>query len=427
MQGQTRGGRSGGRVLAIAAGLLGSLLLVGGSASAATPETLTFSGLPSSPVAGGSHEVSATSSMGLPVELRPEGACSLVRPKANSVIRLKGVSKPTISAREEQRAAPITVYFRRAGICWVYASVRSQTGEEVQRAVQSFTVAKDLSERIAFLSSPPKHPKVGGSYSPTVRSFAGMGVLFSSATPSVCDVPVGARSLTVRLEGVGTCTIDARQVGSSESEAPEGQQSFAVQEDLVTGSATAQNPSLRIPASCPVMRTSNCELSIKLQANEGGAGQRRPTRLVTIGGASRRLLGGEQTTLSISLNRTGRRVLEKLHKLAVKYTVISTPEACGTIIVHVVGHGGPPGDGGPHSLEGERLEITRLGPSGPEASTSIETREHKVRVVPGEYEIAVLTDRSATADGGIHEDMETTDVTVVAGQEREVTINISID
>ena len=107
----------------------------------------------------------------------------------------------------------------------------------------------------------------------------------------------------------------------------------------------------------------------------------------------------------------------------------STPEACGTLIIHVYGHGGPPPPrhGGPDALEGERLEITRLGPAGPESSTSIETREHTVRVVPGEYEIAVLTDRSTTADGGIHGAMETTDVTVLARQEREVTINISID
>ena len=258
-------------------------------------------------MAGGSHVVSATSSTGLPVELKPEGACSLHRPKAGSVIRLKGVSKPTTSAREEQRASPITVYFLRSGICWVYASVRSETGEEVQRAVQSFTVAKDPSERIAFLSSPPKHPEVGGSYSPTVRSVAGMNVLFSTATPSVCDVPVGARSPTVRLEGAGTCRIDTRQAGSSESEAPEGQQSFAVHEDIVTRRATTEKPSMRIPASCPVTRTSNCELSIELQAREGGAGQRRPAHLITIGGARKRLLRGEQTTLSISLNRIGQR------------------------------------------------------------------------------------------------------------------------
>jgi len=81
------------------------------------------------------------------------------------------------------------------------------------------------SQSITFTSSPVS-PVYGGTYTVTATGgTSGNPVTFSSATPGVCSV---AGSL-VSFVGVGTCTINADQIGNTYySAAPTKQQSFGV-------------------------------------------------------------------------------------------------------------------------------------------------------------------------------------------------------
>ena len=111
----------------------------------------------------------------------------------------------------------------------IIAGVAGNAEYDEGRLEQSFTVAKDPSERITFTSAAPKDATVGGSYTPSVRSSAGLTVMFSNATPSVCKIVLGLNgSSHVSLIAPGTCTLDVRQVGASAQEPPEAQQSFKV-------------------------------------------------------------------------------------------------------------------------------------------------------------------------------------------------------
>lgn len=93
----------------------------------------------------------------------------------------------------------------------------------------------------------------------------------------------------------------------------------------------------------------------------------------------------------------------------------------GTLIVHVIGNGGPP-PGGPHSLENQPLRVWKLGPFGEITGEIINVAEaagHTVTVSPGEYMIEVLGEKGGVALNEMR-------ATVTPGQEVEVTIDISI-
>lgn len=88
-----------------------------------------------------------------------------------------------------------------------------------------------------------------------------------------------------------------------------------------------------------------------------------------------------------------------------------------TLIVHVHGCGGPLG--GCRYYEDLALRITRLGPTG-EALASIEPESHTVHVAPGVYEVAYLTERGGRP-------VQSTRVTVIAGQEQEVRLTMNVE
>lgn len=203
--------------------VLCSSLLFCASAWAKTPLTITFtSPPPDGAVAGGSYEVSATSSAGLPVSLSVGGACSFSRPAASQTLEHEVVEEQPLVPRE----SPAIVYFVEAGTCTIEASYFRPHEDDYEggMASQSFPVAKDPSQRITFISNPPNEATVGEKYHPTVQLSPGIRVAFLTTTPSVCTINEAA----VNLVGVGTCTVAVRQDGASESEPPEAQQSFTV-------------------------------------------------------------------------------------------------------------------------------------------------------------------------------------------------------
>jgi hypothetical protein len=236
-----------GRVRGVAAlvAVLGTSLLLCADASATT--TSFTSTPPSAAVAGGSYEVSATRPAVDQTPERPvaaqvavQGACSFTKPEVNSEQRLPAIrhnpSQPELYEFEGRREAPQTVYFVEAGKCRIRAygtTMGAGTNVTEEEAEQVIQVGTDPSERIAFTSTAPGKAAVAGSYDPSVRSSAGVPVEFSIATRSVCRI--GTRHINhyttvgfVSLIAAGTCTIDARQNGVSESEPPEAKQSFEV-------------------------------------------------------------------------------------------------------------------------------------------------------------------------------------------------------
>jgi hypothetical protein len=205
-------------------------MLFCGSVWAKEPQTITFNTAPPRPaVAGGSYEVSATSSAGLPVPLFARGACSFTPPRAPADQTLR----PARHEKQPERTyqSPAKVYFVGAGTCTISAGGFEDSEYEAGRASQAFPVVKDPSERITFVSKPPSKATVGGEYHPQVHLSAGIEVSFAATTASVCTIEEGA----VRLLGVGTCTIAARQNGVSEAAPPEAQQSFVVSQPLTRG------------------------------------------------------------------------------------------------------------------------------------------------------------------------------------------------
>jgi hypothetical protein len=99
---------------------------------------------------------------------------------------------------------------------------------------------------------------------------------------------------------------------------------------------------------------------------------------------------------------------------------------CATLIVHVELEGGPPmtpeeaaRNPNGYPSEGQPLHITRLAASGVALSSRDTGVEHTVHVVPGRYEIAALNGNQASTLGS-------TTVVVGAGQEREVSLPVSV-
>ena len=210
------------QLLAACAVVVAPFLVCCASLSAQTIGTITFTNAPLSgqAIAGGSYQVAAVSSVGLPVDLSATGACSLRKPPS------KATSSKRAMLREEppeMRRSPQLVYLVGAGQCSVEATAES--GGQHIGVVHDFGVAADPSDHVRFVSSPPRHATLRGSYNPSVRSTVSVAVSFSSATPSVCDF---AGNEPLRYFLAGTCVIDIRQSGSSKGEASEARQSFTV-------------------------------------------------------------------------------------------------------------------------------------------------------------------------------------------------------
>jgi hypothetical protein len=283
----------------------------------------------------------------------------------------------------------------------------AKLGEEYEpaQASQSVTVSRDPSEQLAFASAPPSEARVGESYEATVSSSANLDLSFASATPSVCGIAHvarrvvefansggvgedvrsnGANAVLVQLVGAGTCTIDVSQSGLGGP--PEAQQSFTVAQVVPTGSTTTRRPSVRVPVSCTQTVGPGCEVSIIL-LGEGHAGlpgrwTSREARWVTVGSALTKLSAGEHKTVMVALNPSGRRLVKRLHRLSVRYSLSSrwlgeAPTA--KIMIHMTGPHGEGTDQGPIAIE-------TLGPKT-ELLSTFTTPERAFWLAPGQYRV----------------------------------------
>jgi hypothetical protein len=168
-------------------------------------QTITFSSVapPGAQVGGSVYVVAAVSTSGLAVSVT-------VASTSSSVCAISGN----------------TVSFLGNGTCLLYGDQSGNTNYlAATRVEQTFGVGLQL-QTVSFLSAPPAAAVFGGlSYTPTVTSSSGLPVALSSSTLSVCSVQSGI----VSFVGVGTCTVNANQPGSSSfNAAPQVQQSFAV-------------------------------------------------------------------------------------------------------------------------------------------------------------------------------------------------------
>ena len=214
------------RGIAALAAVLGVSMLLCASASARMAQTITFtSSPPTQAVAGDSYEVSARSSSGLPVQLARSAAARL-KPDPDRVVHLEKVGvysgPPPTGGRV---AAPAVVYFVSAAEeCSLEAEAQGDSEYEAAGASLHFGIGIDPSEQFTFISTPPSHALVDEPpYDPVVLSSAGIDVFLYSATPSVCELPLGEEEVFFLSEG--TCTIAASQRRQGVAEA---QQSFKV-------------------------------------------------------------------------------------------------------------------------------------------------------------------------------------------------------
>ena len=108
------------------------------------------------------------------------------------------------------------VSYISTGTCTVAADQAGNTTYlAAEQATQSVLVGK-IAQQIHFTSSPPAVAYIKGSYTPTITGgSSGNPVVITAGPPNVCVVSSG----TVRLVGVGSCTITASQAGNDMYEA----------------------------------------------------------------------------------------------------------------------------------------------------------------------------------------------------------------
>ena len=145
---------------------------------------------PVSAAVGGSYGVEASASSGLPVTLAVAPESALVCSLLGSTVSLTGTGTCTLEANQEGDADYLAA----------------------PRETQSFAVGKGT-QKVRFGSPAPTSAVVGGSYSVEASASSGLPVSFVIAPESalVCSL----NGTTVELTGVGTCTVEARQVGDA--------------------------------------------------------------------------------------------------------------------------------------------------------------------------------------------------------------------
>ena len=135
-----------------------------------------------------------------------------------------------------------------AGTCVVTAT---KAGDSDYGATSSAPITINLglaSQAITITSSPPSPARYGGTYTLIANGGAsGNAVTFSSATLAVCTVS----GSVVSFVGVGSCVIDANQVGNANyTAAPQVQQSFTV--SSVTQTISFSTLANKVLAQSPV-------------------------------------------------------------------------------------------------------------------------------------------------------------------------------
>jgi hypothetical protein len=243
----------------------------------------------------------------------------------------------------------MSLHFLTAGECEIEASAPSNSQYEGAMVAQMFTIAKDPSEEITFFSDPPDNPTIGGSYTPEVRSSAGIPVLFSTTTTSVCSIVRSETSSVVHFLTPGTCTIGVGQydIGAPENQAVEAKQSFTVSDQAIA-----------IPRH--VERPARGTTEPKVQTTPTKT-KKTPTKK-------------HQVLCTAKVSKCATLIISVYSGYS---PITETPEQRAQEEARYPK--GPP-------LEHVRLRIAKLGPDHKVLGAVI-TKDHKLRVLPGRYVI----------------------------------------
>jgi len=102
--------------------------------------------------------------------------------------------------------------------------------------------------------------------------------------------------------------------------------------ETVAGTPRVSGATVSVPVKCSAQAAGSCAITVRLTVVEtlhghrvtAVAAARARHTTVTIGAGTAHLRPGEQTTLTVTLNRTGRRLLARLKRLAVRLSVTGT-------------------------------------------------------------------------------------------------------
>jgi uncharacterized repeat protein (TIGR01451 family) len=190
-------------------------VLVGPAAGTAA-QTITFLSTPSAAATvGGTYQVLASATSGLPVTLTIDSTSAGVCVLTGSTVTFMGAGSCTIDANQG-------------------GSANFAAASQVQQSVLVHPAMGTSPQSITFLSTPPSPAAVGGSYDVLASASSGLPVVLTidAASTGVCT----STGPTVTFVGPGTCVIDANQGGSAHfAAAPQVQQ--AIQVDAATGTA----------------------------------------------------------------------------------------------------------------------------------------------------------------------------------------------
>lgn len=220
-------------------------------------QTISFLSMPPSSalVGGPDYQVSAKATSGLPVEYGLESESAGICKVTGAKVHLTGVGTCTINATQRGNSKFLPA----------------------PRVLQSFSIGSDAPSKsvqsINFTSTPPSAAAVGGTYTTAATASSGLGVTYSVApsSGSVCSVS----GSTVSLNGEGTCTVRANQVGNaSYLAAPQVQQAFLVglAGQTITFSSTPPSGAAPGGPDYTVAATSSSGLAVVFSANPSSAG-----------------------------------------------------------------------------------------------------------------------------------------------------------
>jgi len=198
-----------------------------GPASQPSPQTITFSSTPpASPVVGDTYAVTATGgASGNPVILSIDSSST------------SGCTIATLTG--------VVTFGGPAGTCVVDANQAGNASYLAAPQVQQPITVGLAPQAIAFTTTAPLSPQVGGSYAAAVTPGAsGDPVTYSVDASSTAGCTVATTGVVTFAAPVGTCVIDANEAGNaSYLAAPQVQQSMTVGQGTQVISVTSTPPS----------------------------------------------------------------------------------------------------------------------------------------------------------------------------------------
>ncbi len=201
-------------------------------------------------------------------------------------------------------------------------------------------------------SAPPlvqPHPSIGGIPAPGQRLTCKSGVSGTGASSATLSYAwlrdtraiSGANGSTYLVGGADVshhlqCRVSATNAGGSASATsafvtvPAG--GLGAISETQVGAPRVAGRTVSVPVKCSAQAAGSCTITLRLTASEtlrgrrviAVAARRTSHKTVTVGVVTAHLPAGQQRTITVALNTTGRRLLASFHKLSVKLSVRGT-------------------------------------------------------------------------------------------------------